>query len=112
MLYCYIITVTLSTYAGSGDNQSSGCYIIITRRDRKRQSILTKPPQTIALWRECLPLNDICEVGFGLKSKKHRKKVLKKYSEEKVLYVGIVIYQTTTDYDCAFLSMIVFAFEF
>ena len=38
-----------STHAGSSDNQSSGCYIIITRPHRKRQSILTKPPQTTAV---------------------------------------------------------------
>ena len=47
-----------STHAGSSNNQSSGCYIIITRPRRKRQSILTKPPQTTYGCGECLPFND------------------------------------------------------
>ena len=53
---CKPLWLLLIWQRGSWDNQSYSCYIIITQTHRKRQSIVTKPPETMA--EERLPTND------------------------------------------------------
>ena len=53
---CKPLWLLLIWQRGSWDNQSYSCYIIITQTHRKRQSIVTKPPETRA--EERLPTND------------------------------------------------------
>ena len=53
---CKPLWLLLILQRGSWDNQSYSCYIIITQTHRKRQSIVTKPPETMA--EERLPTND------------------------------------------------------